>query len=238
VSFLGGIDTASGRILDAECESRGMSIAGSVFCFPYGKGSTVGSYAMYQLKLNGLAPAAIVNAAAEPIVATGAIIAEIPMVDGVDTALLRTGDEIGVDADGGRVEISNVIERHVVTNIVRSKGRILLLRRSDKVGSYRGQWAGVSGFIEPHEGDEDAARRELLEEIGLDKPRFTRRLDTMMFRDGETVWCVHPFLVDVKDITVRTDWEHQGYEWVTPQEISRYPTVPGLQRVICRLLDL
>lgn len=193
---------------------------------------------MYQLRLNGHAPAAIINTSAEPIVATGAIIAEIPMVDGVDTNLLRTGDDIAVDADGGKVEVMNVLERHVVTSIVRSGGRVLLLRRSDKVGSYRGLWAGVSGFIEPHEGDEDAARRELQEEIGLERPTFARRLDPMMFRDGETIWCVHPFLVDVKDIAVRTDWEHQGYEWVTPQELVRYPTVPGLQQVICKLLDL
>ena len=54
VSFLGGVDPSTGKILDGECESRNQSVSNKIFCFPYGKGSTVGSYAMYQLKLNGL----------------------------------------------------------------------------------------------------------------------------------------------------------------------------------------
>lgn len=232
------MDPSNGEILEDECESKGLSISDKVFCFPFGKGSTVGSYAMYQLRLNGQAPAAIVNNSAEPIIATGAIIAEIPMVDGVDIALVRTGDDLKVDADEGFVEISNVAERHVVTTIVRSKGRILLLCRSDKVGSYRGQWAGVSGFIESREGAEEAARRELLEEINLAEPKFTRSIEPQMFRDGEIVWCVHPFLVDAKDPKIKTDWEHKSYEWVSPKDVSGYPTVPGLQQVICKLLGI
>jgi predicted aconitase with swiveling domain/8-oxo-dGTP pyrophosphatase MutT (NUDIX family) len=238
VSFLGGVDPVSGNILESECDSKGLSISGKVFCFPFGKGSTVGSYAMYQLRLNDKAPAAIVNNSAEPIIATGAIIAEIPMVDGADISLFRTGDDVVVDADAGRLQISNVTEKHVVTVIVRSRGKILLLRRSGKVGSYRGQWAGVSGFIEHDEGDEEAARRELLEEINMPKPSITKKLEPQMFRDGDTVWCVHPFLVDAKDPKVRTDWEHEAYEWVAPKDVSGYSTVPGLQLVICKLLDL
>jgi predicted aconitase with swiveling domain/8-oxo-dGTP pyrophosphatase MutT (NUDIX family) len=238
ISFLGGIDPADGTIADQECASEGESISGKVFCFPFGKGSTVGSYSMYQLRLNGNAPSAIVNNSAEPIIATGAIIAEIPMVDGVDIELLRTGDEVTVDADEGTVEISNVEEKHVVTSIVRSKGRILLLCRSDKVGSYKGLWAGVSGFIEDREGAEDAARRELMEEIAMDRPSFTRSIEPQMFRDGETIWCVHPFLVDAKDPVIKTDWEHRSFEWVSPKDLSAYATVPGLQQVISKLLGL
>ena len=238
ISFLGGVDPAEGVIVDAECDSRGLSISGKVFCFPFGKGSTVGSYAMYQLKLNGRAPAAIINNSAEPVIATGAIIADIPMVDGVDVALLRSGDEVAVDADEGNVELPEVVEKHVVNSIVRSKGRVLLLQRSDKVGSYRGQWAGVSGFIEPHEADKEAARRELLEEVSIESPRFVRKIDPIRFRDKGTVWCVHPFLVQVTNPKIRIDWEHQAYEWVAPEEVARYQTVPGLQQVICRLLDM
>lgn len=222
--------------MDGECESKGMNIAGTVFCFPYGKGSTVGSYAMYQLKLNGLAPAAIVNSSAEPIIATGAIIAEIPMVDGVDVSLLRTGDALEVDSDGGTVGLAGVTEKHVVTSVLRNRGKILLLRRSDKVGSYRGQWAGVSGFIEHGEEDEVAARRELEEEIGHNTVRLVKRIDPERFRDGDTVWCVHPFLFDVKDRSVRIDWEHQAFEWVSPEDVSKYSTVPGLQKIVCKLI--
>lgn len=236
LSFLGGIDPATGEILDPECECRGASVAGTVLCFPYGKGSTVGSYSMYQLRVNGLAPTAIVNTSAEPIVATGAIMSSIPMVDGVDVSLIRSCDHAIVDADHGTVELRDVHERHVVTDILRHKGRILLLQRSDSVGSYRGQWAGVSGFIEPGESPEAAAVRELEEELGLRGLRPARAIAPESFRDGEVVWTVHASLFDVKDTKVRTDWEHQAHEWVRPEDVSRYATVPGLQRLVCRLL--
>ncbi|OGS55267.1 MAG: hypothetical protein A3K60_05025 [Euryarchaeota archaeon RBG_19FT_COMBO_56_21] len=236
ISFLGGIDPLTGKIMDEECDSKGVSISRKVFCFPFGKGSTVGSYAMYQLKLNRKAPAAIINSSAEPIVATGAIIADVPMIDGIDVGLLRTGDRVFVDADRGTVDVRNLVERHVVTCIVRNAGRILLLQRSDKVGSFTGLWAGVSGFIECGETDESAARRELREEIGRDKVRLVNRVETQCFRDGPNVWCVHPFLFDVKDRRVQTDWEHQSVEWVLPKEVSRFDTVPGLPQIILKLL--
>ena len=236
MSFLGGVDPSTGKILDGECESQDQSVSNKIFCFPYGRGSTVGSYVMYQLKLNGLAPSAIVNGSAEPIIATGAIIAEIPMVDGVDVSLLRTGDDLIVDALNGLVELPKVAEKHVVTCIVRNKGRILLLQRSNKVGSYRGRWAGVSGYVEHGEEEEAAARRELQEEIGRGKASLAKRIEPQRFRDGEVVWCVHAFLFDVKDRSVRIDWEHQSLEWVVPEDVAKYQTVPGLREIICKLL--
>ncbi len=207
-----------------------------MLCFPYGKGSTVGSYSMYQLKVNGLAPCAIVNSSAEPIVATGAIMSGIPMVDGIDVSLIRTCDEVLVDADSGTVDLKNVDERRVITDVIRHKGKILLLQRSNSVGSYRGQWAGVSGYIEPGESPETAARRELEEEVHMGRARLARSIDPESFRDGEVVWTVHAFLFDIRDAKVKLDWEHQTYEWVSPEDISKYPTVPGLQKLVCKLL--
>jgi len=236
VSFLGGIDPATGKILDGECESKGLCISGKVFCFPYGKGSTVGSYSMYQLKLNDAAPAAIVNGSAEPIIATGAIISDIPMVDGIDVSLLRTGDDLVLDADKGTLELANVVEKQVVTSIVRHGGKILLLQRSSRVGSYRGQWAGVSGFIESGEDDEAAARRELEEEIGTSNAKLVKRIDPIRFRDSDVVWCVHGFLFDIEDPEIKLDWEHQKIEWILPRDVASYPTVPGLQHIVFELL--
>jgi len=74
--------------------------------FPTGKGSTVGSYVLYRLAFKGLAPAAIINESSEAIVAVGAIISNIPMVDQIDIARIRTGDEVVID--GEWVEIQRV----------------------------------------------------------------------------------------------------------------------------------
>ena len=105
LSFLGGVDPDTGVVTDAESDIRGQSIAGKILAFPRGKGSTVGSYVVYALKKNGKAPKAIIVGEAETIVATGAIISEIPMVDGVDVSKLKSGMRARVDADSGEVEV-------------------------------------------------------------------------------------------------------------------------------------
>jgi predicted aconitase with swiveling domain len=96
IGFLGGIDPDTGIVVEEGHPLEGESVAGRVLVFPTGKGSTVGSYTLYRLARNGLAPAAIVNAEADPVVAVGAIIAEIPMVDRVDILCIHTGDAVQV----------------------------------------------------------------------------------------------------------------------------------------------
>ena len=91
IGFLGGVDPDTGLVIENGHPLQGECVAGRVLVFPTGKGSTVGSYTLYRLARNGLAPAAIVNAEADPVVAVGAIIAEIPMVDQVDVARIHTG---------------------------------------------------------------------------------------------------------------------------------------------------
>ena len=82
ISFLGNVNPETGMVVDPAHELFGLSIAGKVLVFPGGKGSTVGSYVIYQLKKRGLAPAAMINLRSEPIVAVGAIISGIPLWTG------------------------------------------------------------------------------------------------------------------------------------------------------------
>jgi predicted aconitase with swiveling domain/uncharacterized protein with ATP-grasp and redox domains len=103
VSFFGGVDPESGVVVERGHELEGQSIAAKVLVFPSGKGSTVGSYTLYRLKRNGVAPAAILNAACETITAVGCIIAEIPCVDQIDLTRLRSGQHLYVDAGRGEV---------------------------------------------------------------------------------------------------------------------------------------
>ena len=100
IGFLGGVDPDTGVVIEPGHPLEGQSVAGRVLVFPTGKGSTVGSYTLYRLARNGLAPAAIVNAEADPVIVVGAVIAGIPMVDQVDVSTIRTGDQIRLhDAD-------------------------------------------------------------------------------------------------------------------------------------------
>jgi len=103
LSFLGGVDPESGRIKDKGTGAYNRTVRNKVLVFPMGKGSTVGSYVLYGLRANGKAPAAIVNQQTETIVATGAILAKIPLVDKVDIEVIKTGDRVTVDGDRGEV---------------------------------------------------------------------------------------------------------------------------------------
>jgi predicted aconitase with swiveling domain len=107
ISFLGGVDPATGMVIEPGHPLHGESIAGRVLVFPHGKGSTVGSYILYGLARNGVAPAAIVNEEAEMIIAAGALIAGIPLVDRPERPItdFLDGAVATVDADAGEIRI-------------------------------------------------------------------------------------------------------------------------------------
>jgi len=106
LSFLGGVDPGTGRVIDQKHPLHGRSIRGKVLLIPGGKGSTVGSYVIFQMAKNETAPAAIICLNAEPIIATGAIMAGIPMVDRPSEdllGLLEDSMEVEVDAEEGKI---------------------------------------------------------------------------------------------------------------------------------------
>jgi len=105
ISFLGEVDGETGVIVGVGHDLEGESVKGKVLCFPSGHGSTVGSYVIYNLAKRGLGPAAIINKTADPVVVVGAIIGEVPMIDKIDTAKIKTGDLVEVDAHKGVVKI-------------------------------------------------------------------------------------------------------------------------------------
>jgi len=105
ISFLGGVDPADGKIIEKNHDLCGACVKGKILVFPHGHGSTVGSYVMYSLTKKGLAPAAIINQTADPVVVVGAIISNIPMIDKVDISKIHTGDTVEVDGSNGKARI-------------------------------------------------------------------------------------------------------------------------------------
>jgi predicted aconitase with swiveling domain len=99
ISFYGGVDPNTGEVIEKGHELQGKSVKGKILVFPTGKGSTVGSYTLYRLKKNGVAPAGIINRECETVVAVGAIISEIPCVDKIDISKIETGDLIRIEND-------------------------------------------------------------------------------------------------------------------------------------------
>lgn len=97
MGWLGCVDPETGEIVEKGHSLEGKNVAGKVLVFTTGKGSTVGSYTIYALKKAGKAPAAIVCEESEPIVAVGAIISDIPMVDRIDISKIKTDDIVEVN---------------------------------------------------------------------------------------------------------------------------------------------
>jgi 8-oxo-dGTP diphosphatase len=129
---------------------------------------------------------------------------------------------------------------HVVTCFLqRNDNRdmlILIVRRSERVGSYHGQWAGISGFVEPNVTPDEQAYTEIREETGLqrDQLRMIRR-GTIVEHIDEALgrhFYIHPFLFDVlMPGAVQTDWEAIEMRWILPKELQEYETVPKLWEV-------
>lgn len=110
ISFYGGVDPNTGIIIEKGHELEGKCIKDKILIFPYGKGSTVGSYVLYRMKKNNTAPKAIINKECETIIAVGAIIAEIPTMDKLNTdkdifEIFQNGQIIKVNATEGKVEV-------------------------------------------------------------------------------------------------------------------------------------
>lgn len=96
ISFYGGIDPDTSKIIDKDHELKGKKVKGKILVFPHGKGSTVGSYTLFRMKKNGMAPAGIINEECETVVAVGAIISEIPCVDKINISKIKTGDQVSI----------------------------------------------------------------------------------------------------------------------------------------------
>lgn len=107
-SFLGELEPTTGKVPSPSHELFEQTLAGKIFVFPTGKGSSGAPIISWKAKERGNNPKAMICVQAEPIVASAAITADIPMVDRLDKNpldVIKTGDYVKVDATNGTVEI-------------------------------------------------------------------------------------------------------------------------------------
>jgi 8-oxo-dGTP diphosphatase len=129
-------------------------------------------------------------------------------------------------------------EKRVVTCFLESNGEILILRRSERVGSYQGRWAGVSGYVE--KTADEQALTEIKEETGLGREdvKLVKKGEPLAVADKEmgTRWVVHPYLFHIKDRSkIKIDWEHKETMWIDPKDIDNFETVPRLKETLARV---
>lgn len=128
----------------------------------------------------------------------------------------------------------------VVTVFLTHRSKILVLKRSREVGTYKGHWAGVSGYLES-EDPLKQAYSEMAEEVGLSEQ------DVTLVKAGKPLeivddaqdrpWRVHPFLFSVHEPDkIRLDWENIEMRWILPEEIDQLKTVPALKETLERVI--
>ena len=143
----------------------------------------------------------------------------------------------------GRIDYSKSDIAPVVTVFIRYKGKVLLLKRSDRVGTYPGRWNTVTGYIDEMKTIREKVLEEIEEEIGISDE------DILSYDFGESyefkdvgvnkTWIVYPVLVELKDKPViRLDWEHTEYRWIKPDEIKNFDIVPMLDESLKRAIWL
>ena len=130
--------------------------------------------------------------------------------------------------------------RRVVTAFLRRDGKLLLVRRSPRVGTYQGRWSAISGYLESSAYEQ--ALQEIVEETRLSEEdvKLMAAADPLEVIDATLgiCWTIHPFLFEVSTSTrIRLDWENTEFRWVTVNELDSYATVPALKDALARCLE-
>ena len=129
----------------------------------------------------------------------------------------------------------------IVTSFIKNNDKFLILKRSNKVKTMKGLWAGISGIIENDEDPLTRAKIEIYEELGIteDKIKFLKSSSKMRVQSPQYAnheWEIFPFLFESENPTIKLNWENSEYKWVSMEEIKNYETVPRIEEVLLSLL--
>ena len=133
-------------------------------------------------------------------------------------------------------------ERHAVTSFLESENEILILLRSERVSTYPGKWAGVSGAIDDGKTADEQAIVEIEEETGLSREhiKLIRKGKPLLFDDEKLRLrkVIHPYLFHVRDRSkINIDWEHKQIRWIRPGDIDNYETMPKLKETLAQVIS-
>ena len=132
--------------------------------------------------------------------------------------------------------------RVVTCLLVNDDRKLLILKRSNMVRTYKGLWGGVAGYVEKNEEPYETALKEIREETGLGKKdvKLIKQIESVNFTDFyEGVrydWKIFPFLFKTDNKSkIHIDWEHSEYRWITPTEIEKMDTVPHFRELVFKV---
>jgi len=131
---------------------------------------------------------------------------------------------------------------NIVTSFLKNHDKILILKRSDGVKSMKNLWAGVSGIIEKDDTSPlSRAKIEIFEETGINESEIEllksieqMKIEAAQYKNHE--WNIFPFLFRTKNLEIKLNRENSDLNWIEPNEIKNYETVPELEKILFSLL--
>lgn len=144
--------------------------------------------------------------------------------------------------EDGSIDYSNSNEAPVITVFVKYQDKILLLKRSDKVRTYRRKWNTVAGYLDEVKPIKEKVLEELREETKISEKDILniKYGDPYKLKDKKIkkTWIVHPVLVALKNkVEIKIDWEHTEYRWIKIEELKDYDFVASLDETLRRVLN-
>jgi len=144
----------------------------------------------------------------------------------------------------GRINYKNANTALVLSCFIQVGNEILLLKRSDKVATYKELWGTVAGYIDEFKTLKEKVLEELKEELNIDKEQLNdfKYGENYEFTDkNNKTWIVYPVLVSLNkkpEIKLNWEWEHLVYQWILPIKIKEFDIVPNIDESLSRILNI
>jgi isopentenyldiphosphate isomerase len=141
--------------------------------------------------------------------------------------------------DDGRIDYTNSDIAPVLTVFITYNNKILILKRSDKVLTFKGKWNTVAGYLDELKSLNEKIHEELREEVGIlpDNIKSYHFGESYKFTDSYSnrTWIIYPILIElINEPEIKLDWEHTEYKWIIPSDIVKYDTVPNAAKSLKR----
>jgi len=129
-------------------------------------------------------------------------------------------------------EINNKINKNVTIIIVNEENKILLLKRSDYPDQWMpSKWALVGGAVDVNEKPEEAIKREIIEETGLEIDEIMNTF-TIKKNVDDSIEFVYVCKYSGDSSEIDLNEEHSGYGWFSIDEIKELDTVPHIMEYL------
>jgi ADP-ribose pyrophosphatase YjhB (NUDIX family) len=132
--------------------------------------------------------------------------------------------------EDGRIDYSESNISPTLTCFLKYKDEILLLQRSKMVGSDKGKWSTVTGYLDELIEIEEKFYIEVEEETGISRELVSGiyKGEAYEFTDDKT-WVICPILFELLEKPdIILNWEHVQYIWIHPEEMNNYDIVSDL----------